>query len=134
MLNQTYVRHCIGCQRTTYFQPVKIEDATGLMCLTCGRRLVAHYCSHAHSTLGTLQTPEPEFLPLLIDFGVKRAFDAYCPGCRQAISVVNSASAAIRPYNPQVSNALDQLGQLIAVGMAVVTAVGIGGWVARQLR
>src|SRR3712207_1576808 len=128
MSSQIHPRHCLGCRRTTYFQPVKIEDAAGLMCLTCRRRLVVHYCSHAHSTLGALQTPEPELLPLLIDFGIKRAFDAYCPGCRQAISVVNAASEAVRPYSPQASSFLDQVAQVIAFGMVVITAAGVGGW------
>jgi hypothetical protein len=134
MLTQTHLRHCIGCGTTTHFQPVKIGNAVGLVCLTCGRRLVAHYCSHPHSTLGALQTSEPELLPLLIDFGIKRAFDAYCPGCRQAISVVNATSEAVRPYSTQSSNFLDQLAQAMAVGMVVITAAGVGGWIARQLR
>jgi hypothetical protein len=131
MLNQTHLRNC---DLTTRFQPVMIGSAAGIRCQTCGKRWIIHYCSESHSGLGGLQTREPELLPLLVDFGVNEAFDAYCPGCRQAISVVNTASEAIRPYSPQVSNALDQVGQLIAVGMVLVTAVGIGGWVARQLR
>lgn len=134
MLNQTHLRHCGNCNLTTWFQPVSLGNVTGIKCQTCGKRWLIHYCSDGHSTLGALQTSEPELLPLLVDFGIKKAFDAYCPGCRQAINVINSASGAVRPYAPEVSNTLDQIGQLIAVGMVVVTAVGVGGWVARQLR
>lgn len=133
MLNQTHLRRCGGCGTTTYFHPVKIGNAEGLACQTCGRRLVAHYCSHDHSTLGALQTTEPEWLPLLIDFGINRAFDAYCPGCRQAISVVNAASEAVRPYSPQTSNLLDQVAKGVAFGMVVITAAGVGRWIVRQL-
>lgn len=134
MLNQVHVRRCGSCNLTTWFHPITVGNASGIQCQTCGKRWIIHYCSDTSSTLGAIQTREPELLPLLIDFGVNRAFDAYCPGCRQAINVINSASGAIRPYNPQVSNALDQLGSLLKVGMVVVTAVGIGGWIGRQLR
>ena len=134
MLNRTHLRHCGNCNLTTWFQPVSLGSATAIKCQTCGKRWLIHYCSDGHSTLGALQTSEPEFLPLLVDFGIKRAFDAYCPGCRQAIGVVNAASEAVRPHNPQASDILDQVGQVIAFGMVVITAVGVGGWLARQLR
>ena len=133
MLDQIHARHCINCGLTTYFTPVRIQDANGLMCLTCRKRWVVHYCSGAHHGVGSSQTPVPELLPLLVDFGIKRAYDAFCPGCRHAISVVNAASAAVRPYNPQLGDALNQLGQLMAFGMLAVTAVGVGRWAARQL-
>lgn len=134
MLNRVHVRRCVSCNLTTWFHPIMVGNTPGIQCRTCGKRWVIHYCSEARSTLGAIQAQEPELLPLLIDFGVNKAFDAYCPGCRQAINVVTNASEAIRPYNPEVSNTLDQLGALIKIGMVVVTAVGIGGWIGRQLR
>src|ERR1044072_1712116 len=133
MLNQTHLRHCGNCNLTTWFQPVSLGNMMGIKCQTCGKRWLIHYCSDGHSTLGALQTSEPELLPLLIDFGIKRAFDAYCPGCRQAISVVNATSEAVRPYSTQSSNFLDQLAQAMAVGMVVITAAGGGGWVTRAM-
>ncbi|MDQ3802884.1 MAG: hypothetical protein M3416_03405 [Acidobacteriota bacterium] len=134
MLDQIHARHCGNCGLTTYFTPVRIRDAAGIMCLTCRKRWVIHHCSAAHHGLGGVQTPAPELLPLLIDFGIKRAFDAFCPGCRQAISVVNTAAERVRPYNPQLSDALGQLGQLMTLAMVAVTAVGVSRWAARQLR
>ena len=106
MLSQAHVRRCVSCNLVTWFHPIKMGSAAGIQCQTCGKRWITHYCSDGHSTLGAVQAREPELLPLLIDFGVNKAFDAYCPGCRQAINIVNSTSAAIRPYNPQASDAL----------------------------
>lgn len=134
MLDRIHTRHCGNCGLTTYFTPIRIQDAAGIMCLTCRKRWVIHHCSPAHHGLGGVQVPTTELLPLLIDFGIKRAFDAYCPGCRQAISVVNAAAERVRPYNPQLSDALGQLGQLMTLAMVAVTAVGVGRWAARQLR
>lgn len=133
MSNKLHLRGCGNCGLTTLFQPVRFENGSGIQCLTCGKRWVAHHCSTEHATLGGLQKSEPEWLPLLIDFGVNRAFDAYCPGCRHEINVLRAASKAIQPYSPQASSFLNQLADALAVGMLLVTAVGVGGWIARQL-
>lgn len=134
MPDQIYARYCGSCGLTTYFTPVRIEDAAGIMCMSCRKRWMIHHCSAAHHGLGGVQSPTTELLPLLIDFGIKRAFDAYCPGCRHAISVVNTAAARVSPSNPQLGEALNQLGQLMTVAMVAVTAVGLGRWAVRQLR
>ncbi len=134
MSSQPFVRHCVNCGLNTWFQQVTFENGWGLQCLTCGKRWVAHYCTPvvANPVFGGLQASEPEWLPLLIDFGINKAFDAYCPGCRQEINVLHTAADMIRPYNPQASNLLDQLANGLAFFMLAVTAVGVGGWIARQ--
>jgi hypothetical protein len=128
MLNQTHLRGCGHCRRTTTFMPVRIGDAAGVMCLSCGKRWVAHFCSH------DAPVAEPELLPLLVDFGVNAAYDAFCPGCRRGISVLNSAARAVRPYDAHLAESLSGAAQVLAVVATAVTAVGAARWLARQLR
>lgn len=110
------------------FMPVSIGDAAGLMCLTCGKRWVAHLCSHGSAPAQT------ELLPLLVDFGINAIYDAFCPGCRRGINVLNNAAKAVEPYNAPLAESLNGAAQVLAVVATVVTAVGAAKWLARHLR
>lgn len=120
---------CWNCRATTLFTPVRIGDAVGLMCLTCGKRWVVHYCSRSLAAAPA----EPELLPLLIDFGVKAAYDPFCPGCRRAIDVVTNTAKDAEPYNPALVGFLRDAAQFMTAAAIMVTAVGAARWAARQL-
>lgn len=128
MLNQIHQRQCGNCQSTTFFTPVRVGNVAGLKCLNCGKRWVIHLCSHGSASL------ETELLPLLVDFGVKAAYDAFCPGCRRGISILTGAATAVEPFNPQLAKALNDAAQVLAVVATIVTAVGAAKWLARQIR
>ncbi len=128
MLNQIHYRPCGNCKMTTVFMPVRIGNVAGLMCQTCDKRWVIHTCSHGSALSQT------ELLPLLVDFGIKAAYDAFCPGCRRGISILTGAARAVEPFNPQLAKAINEAAQVLAVVATVITAIGAAKWLARQMR
>lgn len=127
MLAQFYSSYCPHCQRATNFQLIKIYNVAGVRCLNCNKRWVFHQCNEKHSR------EHLELLPLLADFGINAAYDAFCRGCRQQIYLIKTAADTLRPYNPKAAEALDTLAAGMKIAMVVVTVIGIVKWLDRNL-